>query len=315
VTDHDAFVSARRERWNRLERLLRSGPAGAAEWSELAALYRSTCSDLSRAQALAIGDDVRHYLDELAGRAHNRLYGPREVGGLRLVEILGRDFPREVRRSWRAFLAATVLFYGPMIAGATGAYADPGFASMVLPPQFLEGMEAAYSSADLTRGSGEDALMAGFYVNNNVGIAFRCFATGVFAGLGSIFFLVYNGLVLGTVKGHLLAAGYGGNLLAFVSGHGPWELTGIVVSGAAGLKMGWALIDTGGRTRLGSLRAAGPALFALILGAAAMIAMAAAIEAFWSAGPVPHAGKYAFGVLQVGIVTAWLALGGRRGGG
>ena len=85
--------------------------------------------------------------------------------------------------------------------------------------------------------------MAGFYVYNNVGIAFRCFATGVLFGAGSLFFLIYNGLVTGTVAGYVMSAGHGGNIWTFMCGHAPFELTAIVIAGGAGLEMGYALVD------------------------------------------------------------------------
>lgn len=309
--DRDDFVAERRPRWERLDRLLVQPRTTPAEISELAALYRALCADLARAQSLELGDDVRSYLDQLAGRAHNQLYGVRRAGGLRILELVGRDVPREIRASWPFFLASTLLFYGPFLAGLVGALVDPTFASQVLPTEMLAQMEMSYSTNELERMAGQDAFMAGFYVMNNVGIAFRCFATGILFGLGPIFFLVYNGLVIGTVQGYLFSVGFGLNLLQFIAGHGPWELTGIVVSGAAGLKMGWAMIETRGRTRLGSLRAAGPSLYRLVAGATAMLLVAAVIEGFWSAGPVPAIGKYVFGIAQVAIVAGWIALGGR----
>jgi hypothetical protein len=97
-------------------------------------------------------------------------------------------------------------------------------------------------------------MMAGFYVYNNVGIAFRCFATGVLFGIGSAFFLVYNGLMMGRWRARHRRR-HGKNLLTFTCGHGAFELTAIVISGAAGMVMGYALVDTRGRTRFGSLRA------------------------------------------------------------
>src|SRR5688500_14419866 len=95
--DRDLFVAARRERWDRLEHLLLVGASGAPEWSELAALYRSLCADLARARSLALPDDVQGYLDELAGRAHNGLYGARSASGVQLVRLVASEFPRELR--------------------------------------------------------------------------------------------------------------------------------------------------------------------------------------------------------------------------
>src|SRR5690606_18745055 len=124
------------------------------------------------------------------------------------------------------------------------------FALAVLPNSMLEQMAESYREGfSAGRNADADAAMAGFYVYNNIGIAFRCFATGILFGLGSLFFLVYNGLVIGTVFGHVAASGGGPNILAFVSGHSAFELTAIVISGGAGLRMGYSLIDTGGMTR------------------------------------------------------------------
>lgn len=314
VADRDAFIAPRSERWARLERLLVSGPDGAAEWAELAAAYRSVCADLARARSSRLPSDVIAFLDELAGRAHNRLYSVRPAGlGLSLLRDSIEAFPRELRAQWRFFLLSTVLFYLPFAVGTLGALSDPSFAALVLPEAQQAMLEEMYAQEDLVRGLSGDASMAGFYVFNNVGIAFRCFTTGALAGLGSVFFLVYNGLMIGTIGGYLGSVGLGGNLLEFTSGHSAWELTGICVSGAAGLRLGWALVVTGGRTRAGSLRLAAPSLYRLVLGTTLLLLVAAAVEGFWSAGPAPRGLKYAFGVVQWGIVLSWLALGGRRG--
>jgi uncharacterized membrane protein SpoIIM required for sporulation len=305
------FVAVGRARWSRLERLLDARSLRPQDWLELAALYRAVCADLATARGAGEPTDVQGYLDELAARSHARLYAGTGGGDPRSVwtDAL-HGFPRELRAQAPFFLVSLVLFFGPLLVGFFGALLDPTYAARILPEEQLRSMEAAYAE-DLSRGTGGDAHMAGFYVYNNVGIALRCFATGILFGGGPLFYLVYNGLVIGTTAGHLTAAGVGGNLLTFVSGHSSWELLGICVAGAGGLRMGWALVSTAGRTRIGSLSAAAPSLYRLVLGATVMLLVAAAIEGFWSAGPVPPPGKWAFGGLQLGIVTAWLALGGR----
>lgn len=311
LAEREQFVASRRERWQQLEHLVTNEPKTAIEWSELATCYRAVCADLAAARAVGLPADVQTFLDDLAGRAHNRLYSVREsdIGRSILTDAL-HGFPRELRRQWPAFLLSSALFYGPLLLGISGALGDAEFAGRVIPAPMLEQMESSYSS-DLVRGFGTDAGMAGFYVYNNVGIAFTVFATGIFFGLGSLFYLVYNGLIIGTVIGHLGSVGLGGNLLTFMCGHAPWELTGICVAGAAGIRMGWAIIATDGRTRLASMREAGPALYRLVLGTAVLLFVAAAIEGFWSAGPVPVWGKYLFSLLQVVIVSVWLLFGGR----
>ena len=309
--DRDTFVSTRRARWDALTKWVERPPADAAGWTELARLYRGVCTDLASARSMGQPDDVCSYLDELAGRAHNLMYGARRVSGLGIISLIASEFPRELRKQWAFFLLANVLFYGPFIVGAVGAYLDPGFAASVMSEAGMAQLEDMYASPNLARGGGEDATMAGFYVFNNIGIAFRCFVTGALVGLGPMYVLVFNGLSIGTAFGHLGSAGLLPNLLAFTAGHSAWELTGIVVSGTAGMRMGWSMVVTEGRTRAASMRAAGPGLFRLVVGTFVLLAMAALIEGFWSAGPMPPLGKYIFGLLQIGIVTAWLAFGGR----
>ncbi len=308
----EAFVRARADRWQALEDNLGRRKRTAADASELARLYRAVAADLSTAHSTDQPRDVLDYLDDLAGRAHHVLYGSRRLGGFSPLRLLAIDFPRELRRNWAFFLLANLMFYGPFIVGTVSCLLEPSLALQVLPEAQLEQMESMYSTS-IGRGStSEDAQMAGFYVNNNVGIAFRCFATGAFAGLGSLFFLVYNGAMLGTVEGYLIANGRGWNLFLFTCGHSAWELTGIVVAGTAGLRMGWALLVTEGRSRAASLSAAGPTLFRLVAGFTLMLFVAAAIEGFWSASPLPWFVKIPFAAIQVVLVVLWLGLGGRR---
>jgi uncharacterized membrane protein SpoIIM required for sporulation len=155
-------------------------------------------------------------------------------------------------------------------------------------------------------------MMAAFYVYNNVGIAFRCFATGILFGLGSVFFLVYNGLLIGAVAGTVTSAGYGRNLFTFILGHGAFELTAIVISGAAGMVMGYALVDAGQRTRFASLRAKSGDLFRLIMGVALMLLVAALIEGYWSPSPIVAPVKWGVaGALYV-LVFTYLLFAGRK---
>jgi len=310
--DRDRFVRTGRPRWGELEKRLSRSARTAEDWSNLAEQYRILCADLARAQALDLGPDVMHYLDDLAGRAHNRLYGIRLSSAGGIIRSLLEDFPRTVREEWRFFLAANLFFYGPFFVGIIGPLISSSFAGLVLPQEMLVQMEAMYAEETHRGGFGEDVAMVGFYVMNNVGIAFRCFATGALAGMGSVVTLVYQGLILGTMEGHLWSVGLGWNLTAFTAGHTAWELTGIVIAGMAGMRMGWSLIVTNGKSRISSLREAGPVIYRLVLGATAMLFVAAAIEGLWSAGPAPVWLKLVFGVLGVVVVFVWLALGGRR---
>lgn len=316
MVTREAFVSARAERWRRLDTLLAERPLrarSARDISLVASLYRSVCADLMRARSLGLDSDLLVHLDELTGRAHNALYGPRPYSWRVAWDVVARRFPATLRESWRPFVIASLLFYGSLASGLIGALMSEQFAFDVLPRATLEQMAEGYSR-ELHEGRdiATNSTMAGFYVRNNIGIAFQCFATGVLFGVGSIFFLVYNGLAIGTTVGYVIRAGAGAHILTFICGHGPLELTAIVVSGTAGLRMGYALVETGGLTRLASLRTHGTALGTLIVGAAVLLLFAALIEGYWSPAPVPPQAKWAGSALAALGVATYLTLGGRR---
>src|SRR5262249_7570552 len=222
------------------------------------------------------------------------------------------DFPGAVRRNIRFFLLACLLFFGSGAIAGYASYADEGYALAVMSPGQLESVERMHSKGHAQgRGSNEDAHMTGFYVRNNVGIAFSCFGTGVLFGLGPIFFLLTNGIIIGVIVGHLARTGYAENIFSFVSSHSPWELTAIVISGAAGLQMGYAMVSTGGRTRLGNLQAHGLELLRQVAGAAAFLCVAAMLEGWYSPSSIPVEVKYVTGGIGWVVVFSIIAFAGR----
>lgn len=319
IASEDAFVARRRADWDELERLLapekslhRMAPSQIAR---AAALYRALSADLMHAVAMQYGRQLVTYLDSLAARGHGALYSAPPYRLSAVLDLVRRDFPATLRRHWRFLLCSVLLFLVPGVISFFLAKASSSFAVQVLDEATIESMEKAYSQGfDHGRAFDTDSMMAGFYVYNNVGIAFRCFATGILFGLGSVFFLVYNGVVTGAVAGAVTRAGHGLNLLTFCCTHSTLELTAIVISGAAGLLMGYSLVATRGRTRWGSLRANAKDLSHLISGAALFLLGAAAIEGFWSPSSLARETKWAAAMIMGTLVTLYLALAGRRRG-
>jgi uncharacterized membrane protein SpoIIM required for sporulation len=265
-----------------------------------------------RARAASLGADVTAYLDGLVSRGHSALYGARSYSLFRAVDLLVNQFPRTLREHRLHFATSAALFFVPFVTGWSLALGSEEFAFGILPREHLEQAEASYAEGFAEgRGAGADSTMAGYYIQHNVGIAFRCFATGILFGAGSVFFLFYNGLAIGTMIGFIVRRGSGSNILAFICGHAPFELTAIVISGAAGLKLGHSLIATRGLTRLGSLRAASRPVANLILGAAVLLLFAAVIEGFWSPSSVSDRAKWTFSAVATVLIAAFLLLSGR----
>lgn len=314
-TEEDAQrgMRAREADWRALGQLLdevqRNG-LPPSRVPELLARYRDICSDLGRMRGAVVAPDHLASLEQLCARAHTVVYrtlprSPR-AARWRIADFLFVDLPAEVRASRRWIAFAALLFLGPMFLGFVLGAAQPEFTEAVLPASTRGQMIESYRES-VPREGGQDALMAGFYVWNNVGIALRSVAAGVFAGVGSGWVLLYNGLIIGTVAGFLTSLGYGMNLLRFTMGHSAWELTALIIAGAAGMRLGWSFVAPGPHTRLTSLRLTGPAVARLSACAAVMLVVAAGIEGFWSALDLPTPVKVTFALAQAVIVTRWLA--------
>ncbi|NUZ05424.1 stage II sporulation protein M [Piscinibacter koreensis] len=283
--------------------------------ARVAALYRAACEHLAIAQARAYPRHLVERLEALTQRAHEAVYRRSELGLARLARLFAIEFPAALRRHPVCFWLAAAGLALPMLAIGVACWLEPTFVLTVHDAAAVRGLDAMYGDRDEPIGrSGAEAdwLMFGHYVRNNVSIAFQCFASGLFAGIGSLFCLLYNGISIGAVAGYLTQAGHARNFYSFVVTHGAFELTGIVVSGAAGLLLGGALIAPGRRDRLDALQHAARDAVLLVAGAFGMLVVAAALEAFWSAA------RWIDAPVKLGVgaacwigIAAYLALQGR----
>jgi uncharacterized membrane protein SpoIIM required for sporulation len=253
-------------------------------------------------------------LNALALRGHDALYRDRNATFREVVDFAVGGFPRAVRAEAGLLLLCLGLFYLPAIGMASGTIAFPDLVYTVLDADQVAGFEQMYGQdSKFGRSSDDDFLMFGFYIKNNVGIAFRTFASGIFLGLGSIFFLVYNGLVLGAVAGHIVNAGLAPRFFSFVIGHGAFELTAIVISGMAGVRLGLAILAPGRLGRGAALESAGRSSLRLVWGVAGLLVVAAFVEAFWSSSEFLSVGmKFLAGGIFWSIVALYLGLFGRN---
>lgn len=296
------LIKHRRDDWSELEMIIatftrnRRRRASAAELSRFAALFRDVCADLARARAQSYPEDLVDYLNALAARSHNIFYTAPPARAGAPWRFFARGFPLTIRRNAVYVAAGLLLFFGPLVSIIGLARADEETLYHLMPKQALEFYEKMYERGHTEgRGEDQDIGMTGFYLEHNVGIAFRCFATGIFFGLGSIFTLVFNGLGIGAVIGFITKTPSAMNLLSFIAGHGPFELFAICLSGAAGLRLGFGAIITGARRRRDSLRDAALDAVRLVLGAAALLGGAAVIEGFFSPSSLPMSVKFGFG--------------------
>lgn len=311
------FEATHAGQWSALDALLSEAERRRTfNGAELAVSYRRVCEHFSLAQARAYPAHVTQRLETLTQRAHSLIYRRQDHGMARLARLALVDFPQAVRAHRWYVLAASLLLVLPLLLTGWAAYRDPGFLLHLMSASELQRFDAMYADDAEAFGRVRDASgdwqMFGFYVMHNVGIGFRCFAAGLFAGLGSAFFLVYNGLSMGGVAGYVIGLGHAENFCSFVITHSAFELTAIVLAGAAGLRLGLAWIVPGRNTRLEALRLAARDAVVVVYGVIGFLLIAAALEAFWSSARwIAPAVKYGVGAACWAIVAAYLSRQGR----
>jgi uncharacterized membrane protein SpoIIM required for sporulation len=315
-------LAQRESSWRELEALAspRTARPAAADVLRLGELYRAACTDLMLAEAHDLPRDTVAYLHALVGRAHNAVY---RAQGFRFADWATSLFgtaPRRLRTDPAVRLAA-LTFWGSFLIFGLLAAGRPGYSNMILGDAFVEQMERMYSDP-IVKGSKEgdqvgpgrnDALMTGFYIRHNTSIGLQCFAWGIAFGLGSLYELLSNGIILGTVFGHMATTPYAGNFYTFVTAHGPFELTAIVSSGAAGLRLGYGMILALGQMSFAPLRREAADALPIVGASAVLFVLAAFLEGFVSASPLPYSAKAAIACACTGLIVAYLALGGRGG--
>lgn len=311
-------LAKREATWRELDALVleledRKWQASSAhEAIRLGELYRSVCSDLMLAESYDLPAETVSYLHSLVGRGHNAVYRVKGFKLKDLAEAILVEAPRRLRSDTALRLSA-LIFYGLFILFALLAAGRPGFATKVAGEAQLETMEEMYSQPFESRSADarSDSIMAGFYVNHNTTLGLRCFAWGLFLGIGSVLMMATNAIQLGTVFGHMLTVPQAGNFYTFVTAHAPFELTAIVFAGAAGMRLGWGLVDTKGQTRLGSLKREAHAAMPTVGASVTLFFAAAFIEGFISASPLSYAFKVGVAVTSALTLVAYLALAGR----
>ncbi|MCL2161267.1 MAG: stage II sporulation protein M [Betaproteobacteria bacterium] len=285
------------------------------------ALYRRACLHLALARERHYPPALIERLNRLALFGHQAFYGARSHLLHNIAQFIFYGFPTLIREHARLFWFASALLYLPALFMGLLVYYQPEMVYSLFNHEQvlqLEEMYRAGGAIEPEPGAGREAntniKMFGFYINHNISVGFQCFASGLLFGLGTVFYLIFNGLIFGAVSAHLLHQGSAERLFQFVIAHGAFELTAIVLCGMAGLMLGRALISPGRRRRSEALaHAAGPAV-RIVYGATAMLLIAAFIEAFWSSGAyLPFSGKFIVGGLLWVLVAAYfLFMGGQR---
>ncbi len=284
------FTARKRDRWSGFrvmaERAQSRGLNSfrAEELPEFAARYREVVADLARARTAGAPAATQAELERLVASGHNSLYRDERRGLRRFWEVVSRECPAAVVTAWREVLLAAALFVVPGVIGYAVLRQQPLLAEEVLPEVMLRRADTGTASG-IYFSAEEDLrpVLASAILTNNIRVSVTCFAGGLFAGIGSLVLLAFNGLQLGMSFGHYANVGAHALLLQFIIGHGVLEIFSFWVAGAAGFLLGRAILAPGRLRRADALIANGRQALLMIGACVVLLVLAGMIEGFLSA--------------------------------
>jgi uncharacterized membrane protein SpoIIM required for sporulation len=307
--DLDAYSAAHRDEWDRLAELGRTRHFSGREADELIERYQSGATQLSAIKTSAGSTAQGDRLSIALSRARMRFTG----AGANLFSQIPRFFVAQLpaalyRLRWLtlAVALATIVIsalYALWASGDPRVLANLG-SEADLEQYADEGFVDYYSENPA-------ASFAGQVWTNNAWIAAQCIAFGV-TGVWVPYIIFQNAQGLGSSIAVLFSYGEGDTFFLYILPHGLLELTSVFVAGAGGLRIFWAWVAPGARTRGQALAEDARSLFTVAIGLVFALLVSGLIEGFITRQPWPAPLKIGIGAVALLAFLAYMLVLGRR---
>ncbi len=290
--NEQSFVDRRERDWKRLTELTNKASGKrlesltGEELREFVTLYRRTSTDLSLARTKSRNTLLAEHLNNIALRAYGVLYrAPRKPfwASLRSAAVASAQTVRA--RAIFVLIAATIFFGSSFLV--YGTYSTIPEAKDAIVGAESSQLFEQWKKADFEVRTGSESMMMGaMYASNNPKVAIIVGAVGAATlGTASIYLLFQNGAMIGALASEMSSVGKLPFLISSIAPHGVPELSGAIIAGAAGLLLGWAVVNPGRRRRGDALKAVSHDVMVLILTSVVLMFIAAPIEGFFSFNP------------------------------
>jgi uncharacterized membrane protein SpoIIM required for sporulation len=310
--DVDAFTAAHQVEWDRLAALIRRRRhLSGDEADELVGLYQRASTHLSQMRGSLGADPARvARLATLVARARSAVTGTQAPSWAVVARFAVRDFPAAVYRArwwWLGSAAGSIV-----VAVATGWWIarSPGVQAALLPPAEARALVQQQFKGYYT--ASPAASFAAQVWTNNVWVAAEALIFGILLGIPTVLVLLENAVNGGVDAGYLFAHGKGVLFFSLILPHGMLELSAVFLAGAAGLRLGWTIIDPGGRPHGQALAEEGRAMITITIGLVVVLAVSGAIEAFVTPSHLPTWARISIGAIAVTAFLGYVLILGRR---
>lgn len=295
----------------RTRRLSGRKTANAADAAALADDYQLLARDVARVRRLLPNSRAREYLEAAYAEAHAALHRPAWHPGYALLELFRSEIPAVVRWLRPHILWATALFSLTVIAGYQMVHTYPDLIALFASPELIATVEHGQLWTEGLLNVVPSSVLSLQILTNNIVVSLFAYCAGFLFGLGTLYIVGLNGLMLGAVFAFTSLHGLGDDLFAFVVAHGCVEISVMCLSGAAGAAVGEALIRPGMATRAEAFQRAALLSGKLILACGLLLVGSGLIEGYVSPNPAfPLEVRIAIGVgywlFMLALLNGWL---------
>jgi uncharacterized membrane protein SpoIIM required for sporulation len=304
------WILKRRPYWDRLSSLLAQsdssglGQLSRAELQEMALLYRQVAADLSVLRQDSTARNYTAYVNQLLARAHHIIYSGRKTNLVTLFRFLRDQYPAIFQKQICYVLASVLVSVAWGALGAALTSARPEFMRHFVGPDMIATMERHQMWTHSI--VGVEPMATSAIMTNNLSVSFATFAGGIVFGVGTFWFLFNNGMMLGVIATACHQYGMSVALWSFVAPHGSLELPSILIAGAAGFRLGHAMLFPGALRWKESVARGGIEATQLVSGIIPLLVIAGCLEGFFSPSQAPVWLKFTVGGLLFTLLNLWL---------
>lgn len=267
-------------------------------------VFRQCSHHLAYARTHYPNSSIVDYLNSLVGKCHNHVYAVKKVSSKQLFKYVFRGFPGLVREYKWFVISSFLFFFAGVLLSLLLVLHNSNNANIFLPANMIEGVKSGASGS----GEWDYPLVSSQIMLNNITVCLKAFVFGITLGLGTIYFLFANGIMLGALTGLFYLYGDPVKYWSLILPHGIIELTAIFISGAAGLIIAKSLLLPGEYKRIHSLINGAKKSVSLIIGVVLMLVVAAIIEGFFTPLNIPAWSKLEFAAATALILIGYFSI-------
>ncbi len=307
--NEDKFISTHSDTWKELEELstlinkkgIKTLPSEKIQ--RFLYVFRQSSHNLAYARTHYRESRVVDYLNSLISKCHAHVYAVKKISPSSLIKYICLDFPRLIKE-YRWFVIGSFSFFiiGFIVSLLMVLY-NADNSNIFLPQNLIEGVKSGKSGG----GEWNYPLMSSSIMTNNISVSLRAFVLGITLGLGTIYVLFFNGVILGSLTGITYLYGNPISYWSLILPHGIIELTAIFISGAAGLIIAKSMLLPGEYSRKSALIDGAKKACSLIIGVIFMLIIAGIIEGFFTPLKISSAAKLSFAAITAVILILYLS--------